>query len=428
MNKLKITYIIISLGYLLSALVYKLFSLTPFIFNGIGFLIAILITLLIKQTLKKVLEFKTLYFTGISLFLFIVLIPLCHKTNNDNATEKRALTKLPEFNPSNPWLFTGKIVPYFEDDFAFRSNLLKFYSKIKVGGFKTSPNPYSVSIEKNGWQFLCEPDYIEQSSSPYSKEQLAEIVNNIKATNAFFKYHGIKYYLTIPPIKPRIYPEFLSDRYANKFKYSRLDQISKALANENCLIDLRPNILAHKKTAKLYYETDTHWNRLGAFYGYQTILKRIQKDFPSIKPIKFSDVDTNFYTGFGGDLNKLMGDKTLMKRTIANLTLKNREAKMDCSAVPFYEKVKVNNPFIVMRNNRVKKKMLMFRDSYTQYLYPLLSEHFETSIYAWRPDIHVGLVNHEKPDLIIHEILERFVDFLLVLPPEIEQFKLDNKL
>ena len=428
MNKLKTIYLIAILGYLLSAFTYKVFAFNPLYFNGLGFLVTGIIIWLSKPFLKKLLQIKTLHFFGISFFLFFIAIPLTHQPNNNKSNENRNFASFPEFNISNPWKFTRNLISYFEDDFAFRSSLVELNSNIKLNYLKTSPSPQSICIEKKGWAYLREPQYLHETSRKYSEEELNQLVGNIKATKAFFDQYNIKYYLVITPIKPRIYPEYLTDHYKKRFRYSALNQIKNAFKNDDFVIDIRPNLLKNKKKGTLYYQTDTHWNRLGAFWAYETIIKTIKKDFPDIDPINLSDLKVDSMRAFSGDLNKVMGDDRLMERTVIGIEYEERKAQLDCTNVPYYNNVVVKAPFMVLKNPKGKRKMLMFRDSYTQYLYKPLSEHFEKSVYSWRPTINVGLVKYEKPDIIIQENLERFVDDLMVLPPEIEQFKKENNL
>ena len=55
----------------------------------------------------------------------------------------------------------------------------------------------------------------------------------------------------------------------------------------------------------------------------------------------------------------------------------------------------------------------MFRDSFSVYLIPYLSEHFSRSVYVWSPIFIPDIVEQEKPDIVVHEILELFMTDLL---------------
>ena len=58
--------------------------------------------------------------------------------------------------------------------------------------------------------------------------------------------------------------------------------------------------------------------------------------------------------------------------------------------------------------------MMMFRDSYTKYLYPYLCYNFHRSSYIWINTFYRDLVEEEKPDMVIWEMSERFIPFFFI--------------
>jgi len=52
-------------------------------------------------------------------------------------------------------------------------------------------------------------------------------------------------------------------------------------------------------------------------------------------------------------------------------------------------------------------RAVMFRDSFTSWLAPFLSEHFSRIVYIWQNDFDASAVLAEKPDVVIHEIVGR---------------------
>ena len=57
-------------------------------------------------------------------------------------------------------------------------------------------------------------------------------------------------------------------------------------------------------------------------------------------------------------------------------------------------------------------KIYVVRDSFSENLKKFLSLNFSTSVYAWTTDVPVLEALEEKPDIILHEIVERFSFFL----------------
>jgi hypothetical protein len=54
-------------------------------------------------------------------------------------------------------------------------------------------------------------------------------------------------------------------------------------------------------------------------------------------------------------------------------------------------------------------RAVVFRDSFANALIPFLSESFDRVLYVWQPDVHARVVEIEQPDVVIHEIAERFL-------------------
>lgn len=49
----------------------------------------------------------------------------------------------------------------------------------------------------------------------------------------------------------------------------------------------------------------------------------------------------------------------------------------------------------------------MFRDSFADLLIPLLSEHFQRIVFSWQYTFDRDIVEREKPDVVIQEMVER---------------------
>ena len=54
-------------------------------------------------------------------------------------------------------------------------------------------------------------------------------------------------------------------------------------------------------------------------------------------------------------------------------------------------------------------RAVMFRDSFTTKLVPLLSEHFARIVYIREHAMKADMILKEKPDLVIEQILERLI-------------------
>src|SRR6185503_13460476 len=53
------------------------------------------------------------------------------------------------------------------------------------------------------------------------------------------------------------------------------------------------------------------------------------------------------------------------------------------------------------------RRAVVFRDSFASRLVPFLSEHFSRAVYVWQNDFDANLVEQERPDVVIQEIVGR---------------------
>lgn len=62
-----------------------------------------------------------------------------------------------------------------------------------------------------------------------------------------------------------------------------------------------------KSMDNLYYKTDTHWNELGAYFGYYELATKLEPLFPAIKPIELNKYSLSSSKDVGGDLVYYLG-------------------------------------------------------------------------------------------------------------------------
>ena len=386
------------------------------------------ILFLLKKNIKQLQEVKTIDFSCIVIFITLITTPLIHNMDELHEYEKRTPTAFPEFHIGNVWTFPKGIKPFFNDAFAFRNILIKQHINLQTKFFKISSNPNMVTISENDWLFCNANSYIHECSDLLTDEELDRIVANLLFKKKVLNNRGIKFYLTIPPIKEQFYKENLPPVYKLSFKHSKLAQLKKHLEKypEINFIDVDTVLKRHKKDKLLYYETDTHWNQLGAFYAYQEIMRTLIKDFPQLDYFKFEKMDIRTYDMPGGDLNELLGDALLFKRTAYKV--KPKAGNNAYEVLP--DSVLTSIPILdenlrILQNKKVnnKLKLCVFRDSFSEYLWPLFSENFSRSSYPWRRELSLKYIDHEKPDILIHEVLERFIYQMVDLPPDFEAYK-----
>ncbi len=68
---------------------------------------------------------------------------------------------------------------------------------------------------------------------------------------------------------------------------------------------------------------------------------------------------------------------------------------------------------LIEEKNTQLPRMLMFRDSCATKMIPFLSHCFSRSVYIWTRSFVLGIIIFEKPNIVIDEIGERNIHFLL---------------
>lgn len=232
----------------------------------------------------------------------------------------------------------------------------------------------------------------------------------------------ITFIVTIAPNTPTIYPESIPKHFKIIGKISRYDQMSRFLREKTKVnfLDLRPPLLNAKKGNLVYLKTDTHWNARGAFVAYQEIMRYIQKlrplDTKNLTPKELSYFNLEKKT-YSGGLASVLGLQNTLKEEIPVIVPKT----------PFKAERRTwtqkwlagwNNVAFATENKAACPglKLLVFRDSFFTDVQPYISEHFCQALFisSWR--VNKNLIEQFKPDVLIFEVTERYLDYLDNVP------------
>lgn len=322
--------------------------------------------------------------------------------------EKRALAKKPDWSG-----FGLRQVPavaqawekYFNESFGLRKLLIGSY---RLGMFHllgVSPNPAVVAGRSDGerrWLYFdatATGDGIGLDSilgrRPYTLEQLGAIAGQLRQVTAAVRATGATLVIAIAPDKQTIYPEYLP--LAKRPKpgvASRLDQfwaMAKALPDVP-LVDLRAPLLPVRATEQLFYPSDTHWNLRAGFLAYQAIARAIAaQDATRIGP-PIADVSWQLGPPRVGDLTILMG----LPAVGGDREYLPAKASMAAADRP------------------KRGKLLLIADSFFDLVAPFLEGEFAqvSKQYVTRGTLQAilapGLLEREKPDVVILESVERY--------------------
>lgn len=356
----------------------------------------------------------------IVIFFLIILFPIL-KIDKETVDfkENRKLAVKPQIIENNNLnLNYGKnFEKWLNDHFYKRSKIIKFYDKINnllTGRVENN----RAFLGKDNWLFYKGDNSIEnfQNKNLYSTEDLEKIKNNIQKRKEWLEKQKIKYYIIIAPDKNKIYGEFYP-KYINKINnIGKAQQLKEYLSlNKLTLIYPDRELLSSKNKSLLYWKTDTHWNEYGGFIGYTSLISEIKKDFIDIEIISENILKFRSEIRVGGDLLNM-------------LSIENKPYESIYYKVPYlniksflYKKNEVGEGIIT--KSEKKYKVLVFRDSFTEAMLPYLSETFGEVEYIWSHDFnsYQDKIKGYKPDIVIHEIVERAIDVLKIDTPKLEE-------
>ncbi|MBR9845052.1 MAG: hypothetical protein GYB35_02575 [Algicola sp.] len=332
------------------------------------------------------------------LFFGVLIIPnLVMFLNSDDK-------KVPMLSFSNFKESIKNFNSYYTENFGLKPEMLDSYIEFKLNVLNDNPLPDRVLIGEEGWYFLGNhhENLFDDSfgNAPLSQLELEKIKNNIKAINENLASKGIEFHIVVPPNKHRVYAENLP--YRMHQKPTRLEQINAFIKKEIDfeILDLKDTLSEHKSSEILYYKTNTHWNDIAAYIGYHKTLNTIDLDVPK-------DHISNYNREYGpikrGDITEMINIKS--DENIVYLSKKNPSDIMQ---------LKSENHHLHFRNPNGTKKLIMYRDSFSNAWMRFFNSSFGETIYLRGYNIQPNMITNEKPDVVIFEIVERQLTTILL--------------
>lgn len=332
--------------------------------------------------------------------------------------ENRAPARFPVWGPGPQGLrqYLAGLEAYFNDHFGFRKLFIRAHGYFQRKVFRQgSPD---VLIGRDQWLFYVGNRAVDYhlGTELLSVKQLRKWQELLEKRRDWLAQRGIKYLFVVPPNKESIYPEYLPE-WANKAgAATELDQLLAHMRAHSTveILDLRPPLIEARKRGRIYQITDTHWNYIGAFAGYREIILALAKQLPGLEPLGIEAFEPRSAQRPGGDLARMLAQEQAMPEkelvTLAprpylpKLEVKSDPAILPKKWVPEEEPLSIENP-------SQKYKAVVFRDSFCDFLTPFLGYNFKRIVFIWQRPWDLSVIEHEKPDVVIDEMLERYLDW-----------------
>ncbi|MBR6873365.1 MAG: hypothetical protein IKN17_07680 [Ruminococcus sp.] len=214
--------------------------------------------------------------------------------------EKKALTEMPAFISEGKinTNFSEQFESWFNDRLPLRSQLLSAANLVK-SELLTSPSS-NVITGSDGYIFFDTDklDYMNTNAMTDSQIKamavtLSLIQENVKAKNGSFTFVPM-------PNKASVYDDKFPACY-KKAEENNLSRLTKQLDELGVnYVDMLSLMNSHKEEG-IYHKRDSHWNYLGALYGYDAIMNSLGKAHKT-----YNGVTYDLVKDWRGDLDKLL--------------------------------------------------------------------------------------------------------------------------
>ena len=364
-----------------------------------------------KEQMNKFQKFAT-----IGVFIALIFIPsiawiFCSGIIGDDNSENRRLAEAPAFDIVQIDKFPKQFDNYYNDHAPFRTIFRNVWTRMNYVLFSDSVNDKIIIGKRDGnnprenWLFFngesdFSPTKNVQGVSDYTREQIEKVTDTKKKNKNQMIKEGRKLYYFIIPNKENIYREFLPDDIKIFCNESRDERLIKELRHSNeDIIYPKSEILDAKQRGQLYSKQDTHWNDLGAFYGFKALMQKIEPDFKSydytveISEPQSSDEDLARYLS----MSDFFLDNIMEIKYLEDIPIKYGLSIKEERQIDVFESEKPLIP----------KTVLVVGDSYRAALIPYLRKVFSKVISVNRESHVRSVIDDYDPDIVIMEAVER---------------------
>ncbi len=340
--------------------------------------------------------------------------------------ERRKPAAWPAWQAGNPDAYVRGLERYFNDHFTWRNALVHTSSRLNYRLFGKSPLPDKVVIGKNGWLFKGGVQLdIYRGRFRFTPLQLEQIRRELEWRRDSVAARGGRYYLSLAPLKARLYSEYLPDHVRPLNAENAADQLVRYLREHSDIdyIDLFSPLQkwkAEHPDTLLFLTTDHHWTPVAGLVAADVILRHLRRDFPKLDTLRRHDYYFTYDTLPGLTLAEMLG---LERELTERLPVLHPRSDWQAKAVPrpdYTPPAGFAFPDQYLMECRTGRgdlpSLFVTRESFAGFLILPLSEHFYRSIYLfdeWRHDFNGDIYAREGGDIYLQLIWEGMIYQLL---------------
>lgn len=346
-----------------------------------------------------------LYIIVTMLVLVIPFAGMVFPPADTTSAEKRDLAAWPatrlEGGSLNTEYLSG-MGDYFQDHFAFRSQIIGVNSLLKTATVKSTVQD-QVIIGQDGWLFYhgTMNDYLGREL--LSERELYDVVHNLSLMQDYAKQNGSQFVFTIAPNKNSLYGQHMPYNYMHSAESNA--QNLKPLLNQAEIIYADLFYAFSTAGETLYFERDSHWNNKGAVLVYNTVMDTLE-----IPHETYKDAVWEARSDHIGDIYEMLYimyyEEEIQYYSGQEFAYVNRNDIVDNM-----------DAWIETGNPQEDGCLLMYRDSFGESLVPLFAEAFGQAYFSRLTPYNLANIPQYHPDVVVIEKVERSLIDLAVRAP-----------
>ena len=208
----------------------------------------------------------------------------------------------------------------------------------------------------DGWLFIAMGDTVRmhQGLEPFAPGEAEAWLDRLKALEARVHQSGALFLIAIAPNKHTIYSEHLSEWPRLLPVETRLETLERLSAERGpALLSLRQAVLDAKAHHQIYFRTDTHWTRAGAYAGYRSLMQRLQAMGLETHIVERGDLKP-FEQARDGDLNRIIADLYAQTEAVDALAISAPSRKREVERLDRYDFTDIDGMRVLMEDRGVQ--------------------------------------------------------------------------
>jgi len=340
------------------------------------------------------------------------------------AVENRPMAKAPPLAMawSDPAGFGPALAGYCRDAAPFRDHLIRANSRLRLALFRESPVP-GVVLGRDGWLFYSLEWALDDFLNviPLAEREIAAMVRIQVERRDWLAARGMGYLVVFAPDKAGVYPEFLPEGISPLGPMSRLDQLVPRLRQAGvAVVDLREALPAAKAAHRAYMKTDTHWNGWGALAGASAIVEAVRRQRPDLPALDPGAYEVAGQDRPGGDLAEMLllpdiwREHDLLPRARGPVLARPAPDGPYPDPADHPERSRA----ALETGQGGWPRLVVFHDSFARGMMPYLAERFSRSVFLWSHAFSPEIIEAERPDVVVLEVVARYIFALSLENPE----------